>query len=215
MWGNKVPDKLLQYEFDKKGLYKTRKAYKLQEHSYAVPFVQEDTFYLCQRDYDKGIARIFKMYEPGNTEEICEPALVGQFMWCRLVNVGEETCKMIGIEDNEISSLMIDKKGNLLEKQKIYTIDDTTVYSVLDFKVSEEGMVAFTYVSEHHAGIIEIKDNVAREVFRQKDNVLYCNGAERETENKFAFGIMTDGKCNYYLATNIEARNGRSTKIYV
>lgn len=45
IWGDK-PDKLLQYQFDKTGFYKTRKAYKLDILRHVLPFVQEDCPYL-------------------------------------------------------------------------------------------------------------------------------------------------------------------------
>ena len=54
------PDKLLQYQFDKKGLYKTRKAFKLDALHGASPFVQEDTLYLCQKHQENTIGCICK-----------------------------------------------------------------------------------------------------------------------------------------------------------
>ena len=214
IFGDKT-DKLLQYQFDKNGLYKTRKAYKLDMLRHAVPFVQGDCLYLCQKDYKNGIVQIFKMTEPGNPEEVCEPISVGELGWCRLVNADESGYKIIGIEHDEISMLFIDRKGKLLDKTLLYRLDVPEVYSIKDFGVTEEGVVAFGYVSEKQAGIIEIKDSVVKKVLWQKDNVLYSKAAEIKTENKLAFHIMTDGRKNYYMATNIGGCGGRSKKIYV
>jgi len=215
IWGEGKPDKLLQYQFDKNGLYKTRKSYKLDILRHAVPFVQGDCLYLCQNNFKNGIVQIFKMTEPGNPEEMCEPILVGELDWCRLVNVDESGYKIMGIEHDEISMLSIDRKGKLLDKTLIYRMNVPEVYSIMDFKVSVEGMVAFCYVSENQAGIIEIKDSVVKEVLWQKDNVLYGKDIEIKTENKLAFHIMTDGRKNYYMAANISVRDGKSKKIYV
>ncbi len=55
------------------------------------------------------------------------------------------------MELNEISMLSIDRKGKLLDKTLIYRMNVPSVYSVMDFKVSEDGMVAFGYVSEKQA----------------------------------------------------------------
>ncbi len=214
LFGDK-PDKLLQYQFDKNGLYKTRKAYKLDILRRAVPFVQGDCLYLCQRDFKNDMVQIFKMTEPGNPEEMCEPILVGKLDWCRLVDVDESGYKIMGIRHDEITMLSIDRKGKLLDKTLLYRLNVPSVYSIMDFKVLEDGMVAFGYVSENQAGIIEIKDSVAKEVLWQKDNVLYGKDVEIKTENKLAFHIMTDGRKNYYMAANIDVRGGRSKKIYV
>ncbi len=214
IFGDK-PDKLLQYQFDRNGLYKTRKAYKLDILRRAVPFVQGDCLYLCQKDFNNGIVQIFKMTESDNPKEVCEPISVGELGGCRLVNVDESGYKIIGIEHDEISILSIDRKGKLFDKTLLYRLDIPAVYSIMDFKVSEEGVVAFGYISEKQAGIIEIKDSVAKEVLWQRDNMLYSKDAEIKTENKLAFHIMSDGRKNYYMATNIDVRGGRSKKIYV
>lgn len=214
IWGDK-PDKMLQYQFDPKGLYKTRKAYKLDALRNAVPFVQCDRLYLCKKDFNKGIIQIFKMTEPGNPENVCEIISTGELDWCRLINVDESGYKIIGIESNEVHMLSADIQGNILEKKLLYRLDDTAFYSIMDFKVSKDGVVAFAYVSEKQAGIIEIKDSVTKEILCQKDNILYSKDTEIKTENKFAFHIMSDDRKNYYMATNIDGCGGRSKKIYV
>ena len=214
IFGDK-PDKLLQYQFDKKGLYKTRKAFKLDALRRAIPFVQEDTLYLCQRDYNKGVLRIFKMIEPGNPVEMCEPLVMDKYEWCRLVSVQEAGYKIIGGAGNEVSIISANNQGKIVEEKLLYRLNVPEYYSILDFKVSENGVVAFGYATEKQSGIIEIKDSVAREVFWQKDNVLYSKNIEIKTENKLAFHIMSDGKEYYYMATNIDVRGGKSRKIYV
>lgn len=214
IFGDK-PDKLLQYQFDQKGLYKTRKAFKLDALRRASPFVQEDTLYLCQRDYNKGVLQIFKMIEPGNPVEMCEPLVMDKYEWCRLVSVQEAGYKIIGGAGNEVSIISADKQGKIVEEKLLYRLNVPEYYSILDFKVSENGVVAFGYATEKQSGIIEIKDSVAREVFGQKDNILYSKNIEIKTENKLAFHIMSDGKENYYMATNIDVRGGKSRKIYV
>lgn len=214
IFGDK-PDKLLQYQFDKKGLYKTRKTFKLDTLRRARPFVQEDTLYLCQRDFNKGVLQIFKMIEPGKPEEMCEPLVMKKYEWCRLVSVQEASYKIIGGVGNEVSMISADRQGKIVEEKLLYRLNVPDFYSILDFRVSENGVVAFGYATEKQSGIIEIKDSVAREVFWQKDNVLYSKNAEIKTENKLAFHIMSDGKENYYMATNIDVRGGKSRKIYV
>lgn len=215
IWGDK-PDKMLQYQFDTNGLYKTRKAYKLDILRHAAPYVQSDRLYLCQKDFNKGIIQIFEMTEPDNPEEVCEMISTGELDWCRLINVDESGYKIIGIESNEVHVLSADIQGKILEEKLLYRLDDIAFYSVMDFKVSKDGVVAFVYVSEKQSGIIEIKDSVAKEVFGQKDNVLYnSKNTEINAENKLAFHIMSDGKKNYYMATNIDVSGGKSRKIYV
>lgn len=209
------PDKLLQYQFDKKGLYKTRKAFKLDALHGASPFVQEDTLYLCQIDYDKGVLQIFEMIESGNPVEMCKPLIMDKYEWCRLVSVRETGYKIIGGAGNEVSMISADRQGKIVEERLLYRLNVPEFYSILDFKVSENGVVAFGYASEKQSGIIEIKDSVARDVFWQSDNMLYSINAKIKTENKLAFHIMTDGKKNYYMATNIDVRGGKSRKIYV
>ena len=76
-------------------------------------------------------------------------------------------------------------------------------------------MWAFVYVSEKQAGIIEIRDTVAKTVLWQRDNVLYSKDTEIKTDNKFAFHIMSDDRKNYYMATNIDGCGGKSKKIYL
>lgn len=209
------PDKLLQYQFDKKGLYKTRKAFKLDALHGASPFVQEDTLYLCQIDYDKGVLQIFEMIESGNPVEMCKPLIMDKYEWCRLVSVRETGYKIIGGAGNEVSMISADRQGKIVEERLLYRLNVPEFYSILDFKVSENGVVAFGYASEKQSGIIEIKDSVARDVFWQSDNMLYSINAKIKTENKLAFHIMTDGTKNYYMATNIDVRGGKSRKIYV
>lgn len=210
IWGDK-PDKMLQYQFDSKGLYKTRKAYKLDVLRNAAPFVQYDNLYLCKKDFDKKIIRIFKMTEPGNPEDVCEIISTGKHNWCRLINVDESGYKIIGIESNKVCMLSVDIQGQILEEKLLYQLDDTAFYSIMDFKVSKEGVVAFAY----QAGIIEIRDSVAKEVLWQRDNLLHTKDTEIKTENKLAFHIMSDGKEYYYMATNIDGCGGKSKKIYL
>lgn len=214
MWGDK-PDKLLQYEFDKKGLYKTKKAVKLEGQYFATPYVQEDALYLCNRNFDEGAVSLFKMNEPGVAETFGVPTTVGGFTWCRLVHVDATECQLIGIEENEIYRLRITLDGALLEKNCIFTLDDTMFYSVLDFQVTSEGNVDFSYVSEHQCGSIRIKKDTAEEVFKYKEGKLYFHGEEIASEGKLAFHIMTDGKNCWHLGTNIEASGGGCKTIYV
>lgn len=209
------PDKMLQYQFDKKSLYKSRKAYKLEGMYNARPYVQDESLYLCQKEYKNNELHILKMTEPGNPEKVCEPIFVGELEWCRMVNVDATGYKLIGIENNDIYIIKLDSAGGVIDKKCIYSIEIPAVHSIMNFKVSEEGIIAFSYVGENQSGIIEIKDNVAKCVFCQKNNVLYADGLEIPTENRFAFNIMTDGKKNYYMASNITCPDGKSKKIYV
>ena len=214
IFGDK-PDKLLQYQFDKMGLYKNRKAYKLDMLRRAIPSVQGDCLYLCQKDFNNGIVQIFKMTEPGKPEKLCETLSAGGLVGYRLVSADESGYKVFGFEHNEIRMLSIDTKGNILDKTLIYRLEIPAIRSIMDFKISEDGRIAFVYVSESRSGIIEVKDCVAKEVFWQNDNVLYCKDAKIKTENKLAFHIVTDGRKNYYMAANIDVRGGRNKKIYV
>lgn len=214
IWGDK-PDKMVQYQFESKGLYKTRKAYKLDKLRHAAPFIQDDSLYLCQKDFNKGIIQIFKMTEPDNPEEMCKIISNGELDWCRLINVSESGYIIIGIENNEVHMLLVDIQGKILEEKMLYRLDDTVFYSIMDFKVSEDGVAAFVYVSEEQAGIIEIKNSMVKKVFWQRDNVLYSKDTEIKTENKFAFHIMSDSRKNYYMATNIDVCEGKSKRIYV
>lgn len=91
--------------------------------------------------------------------KVCDPISVGELNCCRLVNVDENGYKIIGIEHDEISMLSIDRKGKRLDKTLLYRLNVPEVYSIMDFKVSGEGTVAFGYVSEKQAGIIEIKNS--------------------------------------------------------
>ena len=193
---------------------KIGKAYKLDTLYNANPFVQEDNLYLCQNDYKNNTIQMFKMIEPGIVEKLCQPISVGEISECRLINVDETGYKVFGIDCNEIVILSIDNQGNLVNKSMVYCINDEEIYSIMDFIVSDEGIVAFGYVSENMAGIIEINGTVAKEMLWQKDNILHCDDIEIETENKFAFHIMSDGKVNYYMATNIDVREGKCRKIY-
>lgn len=209
------PDKMLQYQFDKNGLYKNRKTIKLDSLHRAVSYVQEDTLYLSQLDINKGVFRVFKMIEPGEIVELCEILLMRKYEWCRLVRKQEEGYKIIGGAGNEVRMISSDSQGKIVEEKLLYRLNVTDFYSIVDFRALENGTVAFSYATVNQSGIIEIKNSVAREVFGQKDNVLYSENAQIKTENKFAFRIMSDGKENHYLATNIDVRGGKSRKIYV
>lgn len=214
-WGDK-PDKLLQYQFDKKGLYKTRKTYKMDELYHAVPFVLEDSIYLCQKDFENGIIKIYKMTEPGKPEEVCLISSKLELSLCRLINVDEAGYKIIGVDGDELHMLSADVQGKVLEEKLLYRLNNTKFYSIIDYKVSKVGApvtAALVYAGENQSGVIEIKDSDAKEVLWRKNNVLHINDAEIETENKFTFHIMTDGSENYYIATNIQG--GKSKKTYI
>jgi len=209
------PDKLLQYQFDKKGIYKTRKTYKLEALRQARPFVQGDDLYFCQLNFDKGILQIFMMTEPGKAEKICAPLAIEKYKWCRLVNVQEDVFQIVGGAGKEVNIITADRQGKILEEKLLCRLEVPEFYSVCDFMVSENGVIAFCYASENLSGVIEITDSAAKELLWQKDNVLYSKDAEIKTENKFAFSIMSDGRKFYYIAANIDVRSGKSRKIYV
>lgn len=215
MWSEKKPDKLLQYEFDQKGLFKNRKAWKLEGLRNAVPFVQGDELYLCQQNWADGTVSVYRMMEPGMTELVMEPVSIGGFTWCYLVKVGEDACEFVGFRENEIHRLSIDKSGQVLEQKHIYTMDDTAFYSIMDLQVLADGRVVVSYVCENQCGTIEIEQDNVRDVFKKKNDTLYCRGKEIALIEKLAFHIMTDGKNCYHLATNIEASGGKCKCIYV
>ena len=219
IWGDK-PDKMLQYQFDSNGLYKTRKAYKLDILCNAAPFIDNDNLYLCQKGLNKEndneeVIQIYKITEPDKPEEMCNIIFKGEFYWCRLINADESGYKIIVVGNNDVHMLSVNRQGEILEEKQIYEMADTEFYSIMDFKVSKDGAVAFVYVSENQAGIIEIRDSVAKKAIWQIENVLYSKDTEIKTDNKFAFHIMSDGSKNYYMATNIDSCEGKSRKIYL
>ena len=214
MWGDK-PDKLLKYEFDKNELYKTRKTMKLEGQFGATPYVQDDVLYLCKRDFDEGIVRLFKMNTPEEIEVFGTSATVGGFTWCYLVCVDGGECVVIGVEENEIYRLRISLNGELLEKKCIFTLDDTMFYSIMDFEVTKDGNVDFSYVSEHQCGSIRIRKDVVEEIFKYKEEKLYCRNKEIASECKMAFHIMSDGTNCWHLGTNISATGSTCKTIYV
>lgn len=215
VWSSTAPDKLLQYEFDKKGLFKNRKAWKLEGLRNASPFVQRDELYLCQQNWAEGTVSVYRMMEPGMTEVFMESAIIGEFTWCYLVNVGEAACEFIGFRENEVHRLTIGKSGQMLEQKHIHVMDDTAFYSIMDFQVLADGRVVVAYVCENQCGTIEIEQDNVRDVFKKKNDTLYCRGKEIALIEKLAFHIMTDGKQCYHLATNIEASGGKCKCIYV
>ena len=215
VWSEKKPDKLLQYEFDKKNLFKNRKAWKLEGFRNAEPFVQGDELYLCQQNWAEWTVSVYQVLEPGVTEAVMKPAIIGEFTWCYLVQVKEDACEFIGFQKNEVHRLRIDKSGSVLEQKHIHTMDDTCFYSIMDLQVLREGRVVVSYVCENQCGTIEIEQNSVRDVFKKKNDTLYCRGKEIALLEKLAFHIMTDGKLCYHLATNIQAAGGKCKCIYV
>ena len=215
VWIDKKPDKLLQYEFDKKNLFKNRKAWKLEGLRNAVPFVQEDELYLCQQNWAERTISVSRMAEPGVAELVIDSASIGDFTWCYLVNVKRDACEFIGFRENEIHRLSIDKSGQVLEQKHIHTMEDTCFYSIMDLQVLEDDRVVVSYVCENQCGTIEIAQDSVKDVFKKKNDMLYCRGKEIAMEEKRAFHIVTDGKTCYHLATNIQAANGKSKCIYV
>lgn len=215
VWIEKKPDKLLLYEFDKKNLFKNRKAWKLEGLRNAVPFVQEDELYLCQQNWAEGTVSIYRMIEQGKTEAVMEPAIIGEFTWCYLVKVDAKTYEFLCFEKNEIHKLVIDKAGKLCKQERIHIMDDTCFYSIMDLQVLKDDRVVVSYICEYQCGTIEIEQDSVRDVFKKKNDMLYCRGKEIAMEEKLAFHIVTDGKICYHLATNIQAANGKSKCIYV
>lgn len=216
-WSEKEPDKLLQYQFDKKSLYKTRKAVKLEDYHYAVPYVQDDIFYLSQKKYEDNdcTIHISKMTETLEKEAIGKPVMLGEMSQCFLTAVSEEYCKLLGFNQNEIYSMTINMEGQLLEKKKIHSIDDSEFYSIMNFNVQNDGTIAFSYVCENQCGSMEIKDCEVKEIFQQQNGELYCHGEQIEQIDKMSFNILSDGKMAYHMAANIDARKGKSKSIYI
>lgn len=107
-----------------------------------------------------------------NLEDVCVIISTGELNWCRLINVDESGYKIIGIEGNEIRMLSANIQGEILEEKLLYRLDDTMFYSIMDFKVLKDGVVAFSYVSEKQAGIIEIKDTVSKKYYFKR--TIYC-----------------------------------------
>ena len=94
-------------------------------------------------------------------------------------------------------------------------MDVSEIYSMIDFKVSKNGTIAFSYVSEEQSGIMEIKDSAVTHILWQKDNILYGKDIEVEIKNKLAFCIMTDGVNNHYIANSIAGCGGGIKKVYI
>ncbi len=214
VWSEKKPDKLLQYEFDKKNLFKNRKAWKLEGFRNAEPFVQGDELYLCQQNLAEGTVSVYRMVEPGMTEVVMEPAIIGDFTWCYLVKVEKEACEFIGFRKNEVHRLKVNKNGSVLEQKHIHTMEDTCFYSIMDLQVLTDDRVVVSYVCENQCGTIEIAQDSVKDVFKKKNNMLYGRGREIALEERLAFYIVTVGKRCYHLATNIEASGGKCKCIY-